>query len=173
MKNDGNYGIQDLIDISRFNNYLKLLRITAYVIRFVNNLKQKVKKQSLNIQFLQPTDIENAEFEWIRIAQKEVSSSKSYFNQLKIKFGVIFDNQNILRCGGRLKFSNLRENSKNPTLLLKQSHFSHLVTLFSHLQAKHGGIKDTISQVRSKYWIISIRQLVKSIIKKCFFMSEI
>ena len=39
MKNDGNYGIQNLIDISRFNNYLKLRRITAYVIRFVNNLK--------------------------------------------------------------------------------------------------------------------------------------
>ena len=51
------------MDISRFNDYLKLLRITAYVIRFVNNLTQKVKKQSLNLQFLQSIDIENAEFE--------------------------------------------------------------------------------------------------------------
>ena len=105
---------------------------------------------------------------WIRIAQKEFSSNKSYFNQLKIKFGVFLDNQNILRCGGRLQFSDLPENSKNPILLPKQSHFSHLIILFSHLQTKHGRIKDTISQVRSKYWIISIRQLVKSIIKKCF-----
>ena len=58
-----NYGIQNLIDISRFNDYLKLLRVTAYVIRFVNNLKQKVEKQSLNLQFFQPIDIENAEFQ--------------------------------------------------------------------------------------------------------------
>ena len=159
MKNENNYGIQNLIDISRFNDYLKLLRVTAYVIRFVNNLKQKVEKQGLNLQFLQPIDIENAEFEWIRIAQKEFSSIKSYFNQLKIKFGVFFDNQNILRCGGRLQFSDLPENSKNPILLPKQSYFSHLITLFSHLQTKHGGIKDTISQVRSNYCIISIRQL--------------
>ena len=91
MKSENNYGIQNLIDISRFNDYLKLLRITAYVIRFVNNLKQKGEKQSLKLQFLQPIDIENAEFEWIRIAQKEFSSNKSYFNQLKIKFGVFFD----------------------------------------------------------------------------------
>ena len=42
MKNENNYGIQNLIDISRFNDCLKLLRITVYVIRFVNNLKQKV-----------------------------------------------------------------------------------------------------------------------------------
>ena len=39
MKNESNYGIQNLIDISRFNDYLKLLRITAYVIRFVNSLE--------------------------------------------------------------------------------------------------------------------------------------
>ena len=82
MKNENNYGIQNLIDISRFNYYyLKLLRVTAYVIHFVNNLKQNVKKQSLNLQFLQPIDIENAELEWIRIAQKEFSSNKFYFNQ--------------------------------------------------------------------------------------------
>ena len=87
---------------------------------------------------------------WIRIAQKEFSSNKSYFNQLKIKFGVFLDNQNILRCGGRLQFSDLPENSKNPILLPKQSHFSHLIILFSHLQTKHGRIKDTISQARSK-----------------------
>ena len=51
MKNENNYGIQNLIDISRFNDYLKLLRVTACVIPFVNNLKQKVEKQSLNLSF--------------------------------------------------------------------------------------------------------------------------
>ena len=107
MKNESNYEIENLIDISRFNDYLKLLRVTAYVISFVSNLKQKVRKQSLKLQFLQPIDIENAEFEWMRIAQKEFSSNESYFNQLKIKFGVFFDNQNILRFVGSLQFSYL------------------------------------------------------------------
>ena len=117
MQNESNYGFQNPIDISRFNDYLKLLRITAYAIRSVNNLKQKFKNQSLNLQFLQPIDIENA--------QKAFSSNKSYFNQLKIKIGVFFGNQNILRCGGGLQFSDLPEISKNPILLQKQSHFSH------------------------------------------------
>ena len=57
----------------------------------------------------------------------------------------------------------LPENSQNPILLTKQLHFPHLVTLFS----EHGGMKDAI-KVRSRYWIISIWHLVKSIIKKCF-----
>ena len=73
----------------------------------------------MNLQFLQPIDVENAAFEWIRIAQKEFSSNNSYFKQLKIKFGVFFDNQNILRCGGRLQISDSLENSKNPILLPK------------------------------------------------------
>ena len=133
------------MDIPRFNDYSKLLRITAYLIRFVKNLKQKVRKRSFNLQFLPPIDIENPEFEWIRWAQEEFSSTKSSFNRLKIKFGVFFNNQNILRCGGRLQFSDLPENPKNSILLPKESHFSYLVTLFSHLQTKHDGIKDTNS----------------------------
>ena len=31
MKSENNYGIQNLIDISRFTDYSKLLRITAYM----------------------------------------------------------------------------------------------------------------------------------------------
>ena len=94
MKNQENYGIQNLIDISRFNDYLKLLRRTAYVIHFLNNLKQKVKRQSLDVvQFLQPVDIENAKLEWIIIVLKEIFSNNIYFNQLKIKFSVFFGNR--------------------------------------------------------------------------------
>ena len=143
MRNENNYGIQNLFDISRLNDYLKLLCVTAYVIRFVNNLKQKVEKQSLRLQLLQPIDIENAEFEWIMIAQKEFSSNKSYFNHLQFKFSVFFDNQNILRCGGR-NFPIYQKILKTQFLLPKQLHFSHLIILFSHVQTKHGGIKDTI-----------------------------
>ena len=52
-------------------------------------------------------------------SSKGISSNNSYFKQLKIKFGVFFDNQNILRCGGRLQISDSLENSKNPILLPK------------------------------------------------------
>ena len=78
----------------------------------------------MNLQFLQPNNIENKEFECIQNREyrkyknnTEFSSDKSYFNQLKIKFAAFFDNQNTLHCGGGLQFSNLQKNSKNPILL--------------------------------------------------------
>ena len=37
-------------------------------------------------------------------SSKGISGIKFYFNQLKIKFGVFFDNQNILHCGGGYNF---------------------------------------------------------------------
>ena len=37
---------------------------------------------------------------------------------------------------------------------------------------KHDRIKDTILQVRSKYWIIRIRQLIRSIIKRGFYVRD-
>ena len=42
MKNQSNYGIQHLMDISRYNDYLKLLDIAAYVQSQNKNLKNRV-----------------------------------------------------------------------------------------------------------------------------------
>ena len=36
-----------------------------------------------------------------------------------------------------------------------------------HERVKHSGIKDTINHIRSIYWIPKLRQLVRSIIRKC------
>ena len=33
--------VGDIMDIKRYNNWLKLLRVTALVIRFTNNIKAK------------------------------------------------------------------------------------------------------------------------------------
>ena len=36
-----------------------------------------------------------------------------------------------------------------------------------HERVKHSGSKDTINHIRSIYWIPKLRQLVRSIIRKC------
>ena len=107
----------------------------------------------MNLQFLQLIDTENAEFEWIRITQKEFSSNKSYFNQLKIRFGVFFGNENILRCGGRLQFSDLPENSKD-SILLPNSHISLISSKhYSHI------FKQNMVELKRHYFTSSFKVL--------------
>ena len=102
----------------------------------------------MNLQFLQLIDTENAEFEWIRITQKESSS-----NQLKIKFGVFFGNGSILRCGGKLQFSDLPENSKDP-ILLPNSHISLISSKhYSHI------FKQNMVELKRHYFTSSFKVL--------------
>ena len=50
--------IENVIDIKRFNSLQKLLRVTSWVKRFVNNLKKKVlKKETLKKPFVDSNEV--------------------------------------------------------------------------------------------------------------------
>ena len=50
--------IETVVDIKRFNSIQKLLRVTSWVKRFVNNLKKKVlKKETLKKPFVDSNEV--------------------------------------------------------------------------------------------------------------------
>ena len=51
--------------------------------------------------------------------------------------------------------------------LPKESYLSNLIILKAYQNLKHSGVKDTINHVRSIYWIPKLRQLVRSVRRKC------
>ena len=62
--------ISDLIDIQRFNDFNKLLRVTAYVFRFCKNIKSKDIERSLSK--LNSSEIDEAKIAWFKDNQKNV-----------------------------------------------------------------------------------------------------
>ncbi len=54
-------GVSNMININRFGNLGKLLRVKAYVRRFVGNLKAKLELKGLNVERLSADEIESAE----------------------------------------------------------------------------------------------------------------
>ena len=54
-----------IIELKRFSTLTKLLRVTAYVIRFVNALK----RQELGSSILTGSELMEAKFQWIRSVQ--------------------------------------------------------------------------------------------------------
>ncbi len=61
-------GLSLIIDLERFSSKEKLLRVTAWVKRFINACKSKerVKSKGLTVD-----EIGKAELEWIKEVQKE------------------------------------------------------------------------------------------------------
>ena len=57
--------------------------------------------------------------------------------------------------------------SKHPVVLPKKHKLSALIAHSAHRRVQHNGVKETLTEIRAKYWIIGGRSLVRSIIHPC------
>ena len=152
---------QPLIDPERFSSWEKLIRITAYCQRFANNFIQKKKDPTkMRGGELKPEECEDAERYWIREAQRNLKIEE-YHNLSP------FIEHELIRVGSRLSKSQLPYEQVNPVLLPKQHHISTLIMPSAHEKVKHAGRERTLSESRTKYWIVGGRKLAKNCTKNC------
>ena len=79
----------------------------------------------------------------------------------------------IIVVGGRTeRWMASTWNRQELILLLNDYLFSYLVAVSEHQQIGHLGVGTTIARIFSRFWIIGIRKLVKSIIGKCIKCKE-
>jgi hypothetical protein len=129
--------------------------ITLYILRFVNNLKNKTKNQKA-LSFREFADE-------IRCMQK----SKKLKCQRLAKLDPFIDKNGLLRVGGRLKHSLLAYESKFPILLPEKHHVTKWIIRETHKDELHAGNEATPAAVRQRYWPISGRNIVRKVIHSC------
>ena len=71
-----------IIDVKRFSSYLKLLRVTSYVIRFINRLTNNLKNNLLDLHLIDSVELKQAEILWIKTVHCHVYNWKQ-FKQLQ------------------------------------------------------------------------------------------
>ena len=54
-----------------------------------------------------------------------------------------------------------------PIYLPRSALFTEKLVMDAHLNTLHGGVGDTMTKVREKYWIPKLRQLTKSVRYRC------
>ena len=163
------------MDIDRFSSLQKLLRVSAYILRFIHNCKQSDKAVRCTGQ-LCPTDIDKVLQAWILCAQRvsfpqEISalqsSSKNHRLPLICQLKLFFDKHSTIRCGGRIHNAEVDTETKFPCLLPKKHRLNTLIVHHNHKAHLHTGVNATVTSLREKYWIPSARQVVRSILRKC------
>lgn len=104
----------------------------------------------------------------VGLTQQTKSSTKILkSNKLVHDLGLFLDEKEIIRCGGRLHHSSLSYATKYPVLLPKEHTFTQLVIREAHITTLHGGVADTLINIRENYWIPKARQQIKKIVGKC------
>ena len=161
-----------IIPLKGFSSLQRLIRVTAYVLRFVSNVKRKNEKKELTDEDLKQEEIERARELWIREVQGSVLDDEK-FDQIKVPLSLYKDDKGILRCGGRLKNAPISFNARFPIFLPRSSHFTNLVINECHLKVLHNGVRETLTELRSCLWVVKGRQAVKTVIGKCSVCKKI
>ena len=83
------------------------------------------------------------------------------------QFGLFLDDNNVMKCKGRISNSTVSLEEKNLIFLPAKDPLIKLLVMHIYQQAKHGGVKITLTTLRERYWILKGRQIVKSILHSC------
>lgn len=163
--------VHSTIDISRFSSYVRLIRVTAWVLRFLHNCRSQHRISS----DLTSDEFKEAKDYWIRIVQQQcfaaeidaLQKARPFSSKSKIARFNPFLQDNILRLGGRLQFANLPTDTKHPILLDGSHPFVKLLIHYTHIRLHHLGVRIVLSELRSNFWILRGRQAIKQTLRNC------
>ncbi|XP_061386899.1 uncharacterized protein LOC133321844 [Musca vetustissima] len=153
------------------NNYDKLLRIVAYVIRYIGMLR-KAKNVGSTIDV---AEINNAFITVCRIVQKGyfanefrcLEAHKQVDRQSKLSQLSPFLHDGLIRVGGRIRNACLPFAAKHPIVLPPDHPFVHTIIRHFHRQHLHAGVLTLHNILRESMWIINGRRAIKKVIHDC------
>ena len=152
--------LESVLDPGKFSTLSRLLGVTDAVLCAVRRFKDKGKSHPPLVRM---EEFQEAETLWVKTAQMSIPDPKTQHKQ----FNLFKDDEGLWRCGGRLANSNIPYATKFPILLPKSHPLSGLVVQRAHEKVLHNGVKDTLVEVRAKFWIPSGRSLAKKIVHRC------
>ena len=154
--------IDDIIQCERFHSYRRLVRVTAYVVRAVKIFKgERSTNRPLSME-----ELCDAEHRWIEASQREMMREKS-FESLRSQLNLFLDEKNLWRCGGQLANADVPYSVKYPLLLPREHYLTSLIVSDAHKCVLHNGVRETLTEIRNKFWIVKGRSLVRAIIHRC------
>ena len=166
-----NANLLNVIDITKYSTFNKMLRVSALVIYFTRKLRKKTKSNTvtaIDMKHARNALLQSVQqFYYGEILSKIKDKAKGKRPAIIHQLGLYLDDDGLIRCRGRLQYAQLPHNTKFPILMPKESHLSTLIVRATHSMVLHGGVRETLTELRQSYWIPKGRQLVKKEIRKC------
>lgn len=168
-----------LPNLQRFSKLFKLLKSTAYVIRWIKIMKIRIGKcqDSFPPTYISVEELEEAERRLIKHCQYEsfledielLKSRKPIRKQSKLfQLSPALDDYGLLVLSGRTDLATCMESrAKRPIILPKKHDLTRLIIRHYHEKFAHQGVETVLNEIRQKYWVIDGRSAVKSVFADC------
>ena len=133
------------------------LRVLGWMKRFVDNCRLPANERKRG--YLTSAEISQQMESLIRVNQDRSVELKNYTDHQK-RLNLTPRENGILECRGRIQ-------GDFPVYLHPECVLAGKVIEYAHLRTLHGGVGLTMTEIRMKYWIPRLRQLVRSYVRKC------
>ena len=159
-----------------FSSFTKLVRVTAWMYRFVHNCQARRKRLVQNTGPLTVEELEQAENYWLHVTQLSsfnteiVTLQKSKClprSSILLSLSPFLDDKNILRVGGRERNSQLNYDKQHPVILHGTHPLSKLIIRNEHLRLLHAGPTLTAASLNRRFYLIGGRRAIRSVTRSC------
>ena len=159
--------------LERFSSFSRLIRVTAWIFRFVGNCRSK---GSHTLGPLSVDELLHAERYWITVAQqstfREESLSLRKGRQLDSRSRLLslhpmLDAHGLIRVGGRCGYSSLPYSRRHPVILPGSHGVTKLIIQREHLRLLHAGPTQVSSMLSRRFHILRARSVIRSITRAC------
>ena len=170
---------------NKFRSYVKLTHVTAYMFRFLRNLKAAVNKEPPDRQaVLSPTEVAAAETALFKQAQarafpREIQRLSAAVPELVRKDSPLklvhpfIDEKGLLRVGGRLNRSSLPYLQMHPVILAANDQLTKLLFQHTHVQLSHCGPTLLMAHVGQQVYVPGAKKLSRAVCQGCLLCRRV
>lgn len=161
---------------SRVSNFTKLINAFTYLLRFINNINPRKTKLFGNLSV---DEVNRAETQLIRFVQtsnfadeiNKLKKGKEDSGDSKLRsLNPFIDPQDLVRVGGRIKFSNESQDRKFPIALPSKHPFNKLLIEHYHKENFHAATQATLFTIRTKFWPLNAKNTVKNVDRELHYV---
>ena len=151
------------LHVERFSSYEKLMNVARRCFEAISLFsKNKIAITDINSYVLRAIQYESLSEVYSKLKRGKT-------NELISKLNLFLDNHDVIRVKTRLGDANISFDVKHPILLPYDHVYTKLFIDFYHRVHLHCGARQTLANLRTKYWIIKGRKLVVNCLKNCVY----
>lgn len=153
-----------------FSSISRMKRILAYCRRF-RKQEGETREKYLTVNELDKVLELCIKYYQGLVYQKDIEDLQTDGNVKKrsslISLAPFLDKNGIIRVGGRLENAEIADITKHPIVIPCNQHLTKLIVQEAHLRTLHGGIQAMMAYVRTRYWVIGLKSVVRKCIHNC------